>query len=83
MPVTSLPVMHAPFVSPLRIFRLIGSQLKRVPEEALPMDRNGRERLLPGWPRDEKGRPKPAVMQKDVFKLLGIPYLHEWEREAG
>lgn len=58
-------------------------EVLNVPTEALPLDRWGREFLPEGWPRDRARRPRPAASQETVFALLGLPYLQEWEREAG
>lgn len=44
---------------------------KRVPDEAPPLDRHGREFWPPGW---EERPVKEVTCEQDIFELIGLPY---------
>ena len=40
-----------------------------VPDEAPPLDRNGKPGYPPGW-----SATRPVLHERDIFELCGIPY---------
>lgn len=59
------------------MFRKMDGESIMVPDEAPPLDRDGREHWPPGW------RPGRQVeTEADLFELLGIPYREPHERNA-
>lgn len=60
-----------------RLVREAAGQVVLVPDEAPPLNRQGKEWWPPGW-----GPGRRAQSQRDVFELVGLPYREPWERDC-